>query len=132
VIRLRAIVSLLLVALWLPASSHALLEHLELIHQVHADHDADSPDSHEHDADNHEAADGVCALTSTHVSVPLPDSVAMPSLFCAPGLNWASELHAEQHPSGLAPPGTAPPMLPSGWQFLFRTALPCRAPSFAA
>ena len=130
--RLRVIVSLLLVALWLPASSHVLLEHFELIHQVHADHDADSSDSHEHDAYNHEAADGMCAVSSTHVSVPLPDSMAMPMLFCSPGLSWVSELRVEQQPSGLAPPGTAPPMLLSGWQFLFRTALPGRAPSFAS
>ena len=131
VIRLRAIVSLLLVALWLPASSHALLEHFEVIHQVHADHEADSADSHEHDADNHEAADGVCMLSSSHVTVPLPDSIPMP-MFCAPGLHWASELHAGQQPSGLAPPGTAPPQLSHGWQFSFRAALPARAPSLAS
>ena len=57
---MKPIVALALAALWLPASSHALLEHLELIHQVHADHETDSDDSHEHDADNHAAADGLC------------------------------------------------------------------------
>ena len=59
-IPLRLFVSLVLVAVWLPASSHALLKHFELIHQTHADHDTDSDGSHEHDADNHEAADGKC------------------------------------------------------------------------
>lgn len=127
--RLKTIVSLLLAAVWLPASSHALLEHFELIHQVHADHDADSDGSHEHDADNHEAADGRCALSSTHVSVPQPNAVALPMLFCALGLDWASELHVEPQPSGLAPPGTAPPQFSHRWQFSFRTALPARAPS---
>ena len=128
-IRLRAIVSLLVVALWLPASSHALLEHFELIHQVHADHDQDSDGSHEHDADNHEAADGKCALSSTHVSVPVPNTVATPFLLSALELEWNSEFQAPHHPSGLAPPGTAPPQLSHGWQFSFRTALPARAPS---
>ena len=135
VIRLRAIVSLLLVAFWLPASSHALLEYSGLIHERHADHDdhhAESSGSHEHDADNHDAADGKYAPSSTLVRVPLPDAVTSPLLFCGLGLNWTSELHIDQQPSGLAPPGTAPPLLPSGWQFLFRTALPCRAPSFAS
>ena len=130
-IRFRAIVSLLLVAFWLPSSSHALLEHLGVIHQVHADHDADSSDSHEHNTDNHEAADGECALSSTHVSVPLPDSIALPMLFCVSCLNWASELYVEPQPSGLAPPGTSPP-LPNIWQFVHRAALPGRAPSLTS
>jgi len=127
VIRLRSIVSVLIAAVWLPASSHAMLEHYGLIHQVHADFGADSSDSH--DADNHDAADGKCALSSTHVSVPVPDAVAMPMLFCALGLDWTSELHGEQQPSGLPPPGVAPPQLSHCWQFSFRTALPARAPS---
>jgi hypothetical protein len=126
--RLRAIITVLLVAVWLPASSHALLEYFDLIHQVHADHDADSTGSHEHDSDNHEAADGHCLLSSTHVSVPLPDALAVPVFVC-PLDFWSSELHVELQPSGLAPPGTAPPQLSHRWQFSFRTALPARAPS---
>ena len=124
-----------MLAFWLPASSHSLLEYAGLIHERHADHDdhddhdADSSGSHEHNTDNHEAADGKCVLSSPHVSVPLPGDVAMPMLFCAFGLNWASELHPEPQPSGLAPPGTAPPQLSHRWQFSFRTALPARAPS---
>jgi hypothetical protein len=122
-------VSLLLVALWLPVSSHALLEYAELIHQGHGEHDADSSGSDEHDSDNHEAADGHCVLSSTHISIPIPDGVAIPSLFCWFGLEWTSELHVELQPSGLPPPGTAPPQLSHRWQFSFRTALPARAPS---
>jgi hypothetical protein len=127
--QLRVTITVFLIALWLPASSHALLEHYELIHQVHADQDQDSDGSHEHDAENHEAADGKCALASTHVSVPMPQTVAIPFLFCALGLDWSSELHAAPHPSGLAPPGAAPPQFSHRWQFSFRTALPARAPS---
>lgn len=123
---------MLLVAFWLPASSHALLEYVGLIHEHHDDHDGESSGSHEHDADNHDAADGKYAPSTTLVKVPLPDAVTSPLLFCAPGLICSSELHIEQQPSGLAPPGTAPPFLASGWQFLFRTALPARAPSFAS
>jgi len=129
VIRLRSIVSVLLAAVWLPASSHAMLEHYGLIHQVHADFGADSSNSHEHDTDSHDAADGKCALSSTHVSAPLPDAAAMPLLFCTPSLDWNSALHVGRHPSGLAPPGPAPPHLSHRWQFSFRNALPARAPS---
>ncbi len=132
---LKNIMAVVLALLWLPASSHAFLEYAGLIHERHADHadhadhDADASGSHEHDADNHEAADGNYASTSSHISAPLPDAVAMPMLFCAPRLNWVSELHVAPPPSGLAPPGTAPPQLSHYWQFSFRTALPARAPS---
>jgi hypothetical protein len=119
---------MLLVALWLPASSHALLNHFALIHQVHADHDQHSDGSHEHDADNHELADGKCALSSTHLSVPVPGTVATTFLLSKFGLEWTSEFQAAPHPSGLAPPGTAPPQFSHCWQFSFRTAS-ARAPS---
>jgi hypothetical protein len=128
-IRFQTIVTAFMVAAWLPASSHSLLEYAGLIHERHADHDTDSSGSHEHDSDNHEAADGKFASSSCHVSVPQPDAVAMPMLFCVLGLNWVSELHVERQPSGLAPPGTAPPQFSHCWQFSFRTALPARAPS---
>jgi hypothetical protein len=127
--------AVMLALLWVPASSHPLLEYADLIHERHADHadhDPDSSDSHEHNTDNHEAADGKYASASPHISVPLPDVVALPMLFCPPGLNWASERHIELHPAGLAPPGTAPPPHSQHWQFSFRTALPARAPSLIA
>ena len=127
-----------MLAAWLPASSHSLLEYAGLIHERHAEHtghadhahhDTDASGSHEHDSDNHEAADGKFASASSHVSVPQPVAVAMPMLFSGLGLDWISELHIERQPSGLAPPGTAPPQLSHCWQFSFRTALLARAPS---
>jgi hypothetical protein len=126
--RFIRIAALLLIAVWLPGSSHPLLQYAGLIHQVHADHEADSSSSHEHDADNHEAADGHCALSSTRISVPLPDAVAAPVLICLLDVR-ASQPHVGLQPSGLPPPGTAPPQLSHCWQFSFRTALPVRAPS---
>jgi hypothetical protein len=135
VIRFQTIVTAFMLAAWLPASSHSLLEYAGLIHERHADHAdhaADSSGSHEHDADNHEAADGKFASASPHINVSLPDAIAIPMLFCALGLNWVSEVHVECQPSGLAPPGTVPPQLSNRWQFAFRTALPARAPSLVS
>ena len=127
--------ALLLAAFWLPATSHALLEYAGVIHEHHSDHDdhdAESSGSHEHNADNHDAADGKYAPSSTLVRVSPPDAVASPLLFCGLDLNWTSGLHIDPQPSGLAPPGTAPPQLSCCWQFSFRAALPARAPSFAS
>ena len=127
--------ALLLAAFWLPATSHALLEYAGVIHEHHSDHDdhdAESSGSHEHNADNHDAADGKYAPSSTLVRVSLPDALTSPLLFCGLGLNWISELQIDPQPSGLAPPGTAPPQLSRCWQFSFRAALPARAPSFAS
>jgi hypothetical protein len=132
VIRFQTIVTAFMLAAWLPASSHSLLEYAGLIHERHADHadhDTESPGSHEHNADHHEAADGKYASASPHVSVPQPDAFSMALPFCALGLAWVSEFHVEPHPSGLAPPGTAPPQLSRCWQFSFRAALAARAPT---
>jgi hypothetical protein len=126
---LRFIIAPLLVAFWLPASSHPLLQYAGLIHARHADHDADSSASHEHNEHDHDAADGLCALSSTHVSVPIRALVATGFLPCLVGLGWVSEHDVELRPSGLSPPGTAPSHFSHRWQFSFRTALLPRAPS---
>ncbi len=128
---------LLLVAIWLPASSHALLQHAGLIHEqhehehdAHADtdhHPSDADDRREHDANDHAAADGLCLLASAKVQVPTPGlvtlSVWLTALITLPADSGETALH-----SGLSPPGTAPPELSHIWQFSFRTALPVRAP----
>jgi hypothetical protein len=126
---LRFILAPLLVAVWLPASSHPLLQYAGLIHARHADHDADSSASHEQNEHDHDAADGLCGLSSTHVSVPIPAVVATGFLPCLVGLGSAPEHGIELRPSGLSPPGTAPSYLSHRWQFSLRTALPARAPS---
>jgi hypothetical protein len=127
--RVKAAVALLLATVWLPASSHALLEHFELIHQVHDDHDTNSQGSHEHDTDSHDAADGKCAPSSTQISVPICKTVATPFFLATFVIDLSAELHAAPHPSGRAPPGTAPPQLSHRWQFSLRTALLAREPS---
>ncbi len=123
---------MLLVAVWLPGSSHALLQYAGLIHELHVDHDADAAGSHEHDADDHDVADGICVLSSAQVNVPMPEADASPLLLGLFGLERGSEFNVELSASGLAPPGTAPPQLSHSWQFSFRTALPPRAPSFVS
>ena len=113
-----------MVALWLPASSHALLEAIGWIHTEHSDLGEGSDN-------DHEAADGICILASSHVHVPQPD-LGMPQPFLWGDASLAVETMLE--PSlilarGPDPPGTAPPELSLTWQFAFRASLPSRAPS---
>jgi hypothetical protein len=141
VLRLKSTMVVVLVALWLPASSHALLQHFGFIHQAHvhdhhgdahADHDADSEGSHEHDTDNHPAADGLCLSASGKVELAKPVTLAaLPWLiaeFCT-AVNIPSAIALRSGPS---PPGVAPPELSHRWQFSSRAALPVRAPSFVS
>ena len=124
---LKTVVTTLLLALWLPASSHALLQQAGWIHTDHADAEGDS------DTDNdHDVADGICHVASTQVQVPQPDLSGSPMPFSS--LDFAFVLGALLEtplaaPHGPDPPGTAPPELSHTWQFSSRASLPPRAPS---
>jgi len=127
-------VALLLVAFWLPASSHVHLQHLGLIHEIHEDHHhhdhGDSePGHHEHGADNHAAADGECLVSSGTSELDLPWGGFNELGFdFVPALS-GSVLLVTREATGLAPPGNGPPGFSASWQFLLRVALPVRAPS---
>jgi hypothetical protein len=129
--------ALLLVAFWLPASSHVHLRHFGLIHEIHEDHQhhdsGEAPSGHhEHGADNHAAADGECLLSSGTTGWELPwGGLHEIPFFLVPAPSL-SVLPVTPEPVGLAPPGTAPPEYPTSWQFLLRAALPVRAPSLVS
>jgi hypothetical protein len=130
--RVRIIVALVLLAFWPVITSHPLLQHFGLIHQVHEDHDG-SGGSHEHDTDNHAFAEGDYLLGSKDVSIwkPLASATVLP-FATAMLLSMESLARGEGFNSGPAPPGTAPPELSNCWQFSFRAALPVRAPSLTS
>jgi hypothetical protein len=130
--RVWIIVALLMLAAWPVMTSHSLLQHFGLIHQVHEDHDDDGG-SHEHNSDNHPFADGDYLRGSNTVSVwkPVATTAALPFL-AAIFLSVETRTEPEVFHSGPAPPGIAPPELSHSWQFSFRAALPVRAPSFTS
>ena len=120
--RLKAVIAMLMLALLLPATSHELLERAGLIHQEASDSASGG---------DHDAADGVFLSSSngfqiqtTHCDVGLPTACLLPCAWmfpiADPPLRQAS----------LEIPGPSPPHLAKGWQFVFRAALPVRAPSF--
>ena len=121
---LKTVGPILLLALWLPATSHELLEQAGWIHTEHTPGDTDT---------DHDAADGICLFASNHVLVPQPDLAASPLLsmnftFMLPTLMEASVAA----PNGPDPPGACPPELSHTWQFSSRASLPPRAPSLIA
>lgn len=134
--RFRSIVALMMVAFWLPSSSHAWLQMAGLIHSDHSthsdsDHD-DSDDSDEHGGGNHDLADGLCRTEVGSVSVLMPNAHFAYVSNVAFLWSFSATLEADPNHSGPSPPGTSPPELSHRWQFSFRTALPARAPSFVS
>jgi hypothetical protein len=121
---LKTIAVLLLLALWIPATSHAVLEGAGLIHTADSQHD-----------DDHDAADGLCVNAATHVRAPQPNlhiSFA-PLIQCELWLAASAVVDGTVlEASGPAPPGAAPPELSQTWHFVSRTALPARAPSLTS
>lgn len=128
----RIAVVLALLALWVPASSHALLEHAGWIHEheEEADHGHDHHDDH-HPAkgSDHDAADGICRVETGSVDVPVPKIVHAWMLGDSVLCSGLSSLTEEPDYSGPSPPGTAPPEVRVSWQFSCRAAVPVRAPS---
>ena len=122
----ETVVTILLLALWLPSTSHALLEESGWIHTPHTDTDsAPDPDN------DHDAADGICLAASTDVQVPQPELSGGTILALLDHFFTLARLAdpSPALPGGPAPPGTAPPEISQTWQFSFRASLPPRAPS---
>lgn len=109
--------------LWLPLSSHALLESAGLIHQDTADGSDD----------DHDAADGICLIESGgfHVEKGCQSGEFCLAQFLSDVSVWVV-VDATPPQSKPDIPGTAPPLLTQSWQFSSRASLPARAPSIAS
>jgi hypothetical protein len=111
----RTIGVLTLLALWVPASSHALLQHAGLIHQD-IEHHHDDGEAHDHgpaDVKDHDAADGICRVESHSAKAPCPHFAIIFLVFdCVADLASYALVEQPEH-TGPSPPGTAPPR-PSG------------------
>jgi cobalt-zinc-cadmium efflux system outer membrane protein len=111
--RWKAILSLLMLAIWLPATSHPLLESAGLIHQEH------SPDS---DSD-HDAADGLVLLPSS-----VNATVVSATLVCVlPVVVFLLPEPVELRLTHRIGFGTSPP-LPNIWQFFSARHFPAALP----
>jgi hypothetical protein len=118
--RLKTIGVLMMLALWMPVTSHELLESAGVIHQTNSD--ADSDGDHDHDA-----ADGLVLVPSSG-NAPVMGA----ALFCVlPAVVSLLPEPVETRVTERNNSGTSPP-LPNVWQFVHRAALPVRAPSSAS
>jgi hypothetical protein len=123
--RIKVTVSVFLLVLWVPFTSHSLLEQMEWIHHEDVHSEAGS-----RGAEHHDAADGLCRIESNDCQLPNID-------FQRSSYGGLLELQFVGTPNaqflifaaGLAPPPTGSPELIHVWQFVFRTALLPRAPS---
>ena len=117
---------MLLLALWMPVTSHGLLEDIGWIHHHDVDPDPDQ-------GPGHDAADGTCQIESGACMLVKGEQAS----------NWSSFYFLSTAVAALPEislalpskpdfPGPSPPELSRTWQFSFRTALPVRAPSVAS
>ena len=125
----RQFAAVLLLALWVPATSHCLMESAGLMPTVFSCTDDCAPGA----PAGQDADDACAALESAPYKASDEDSLAI-VLTCPPVLALAfllSELFTTATPLPLFTT-VAPPALPVTWQFLQRAALPVRSPSLPA
>jgi hypothetical protein len=118
-------IALMFLVLWLPITSHCQLERVPGLEFLHCA--ADTSESSNCEGDGCQTVESGLYKISDHSTIaPVP--VCGPFLFMLP--------HRSLEDSSLVGPGRAqssfPPDLPQRWQFISRTALPIRAPSFAS
>jgi hypothetical protein len=125
---LKPIVAIILLAIFSLASSHMLLESLELIH-----HDEDHHTESSSNSDSHDAADGICRLDSARVQVQKSVADVQIDLSAIVTLAFYSlQQSSQQVGTPVEICGSPPLELKTSWQFSSRTALPARAPSLAS
>jgi len=125
-LRIRSIVATAMLSLWLPLMVHCHLETLPGLEFLQCASDT----GHQTDC----RGETCCAVEKSHYkaeenlpAISVPAIVLIP---CLPVLATACDSIDTGDVSSV--PSVAPPELPRCWQFVFRTASPPRAPSFAS
>jgi hypothetical protein len=124
--RLKRIIAALFLVLWLPMTSHCLLEGAGLMPDVLRCNDSCAPGGQDQGCE----ADACCSLESAAYKV---DSERPALITPVLGLLVPAFFEPVEPPAtpqnSLGFISAASPELPVTWQFSFRTALPPRAPS---
>ena len=117
-----ALLALLLAIVWVPLTSHELLEAAGVIHHDGADADAEPA---------HEAADGLYRAHDGAVLLKAPTFALLGILTFAVVLSCTPRFVPRVIASYLRRETASPPGLSRRWHFLQRLALPSQSPSFA-
>ncbi len=125
--RLKTIVAVVLLALWVPITSHCLLERVSGLPFLACASDDATKGNCDDDADGCQTVES--ASYRTEDSQPVVADFTFAIALLAPAVSFASPPLKDSAVALFAEP---PSDLPSAWQFTFRTALPPRAPSFAS
>jgi len=127
--RLKTIVAAVFLVLWLPLTSHCLLEGAGLMPDILRCCDTCAPDGKDQGCED----DACCSLESTAYKLDCERPAFIPP---ALGLLLPVLFHSVEPPAApqnsLGFLSVASPELPVTWQFSCRTALPPRAPSFVS
>ena len=127
--RLKTIVAAVYLVLWLPLTSHCLLEGAGLMPDILRCSDTCAPDGKDQGCE----ADACCSLESAAYTMDCDRPVLVTS---ALGLLLPVLFNSIEPPAipqnSLRFLTVASPELPVTWQFSCRTALPPRAPSFVS
>lgn len=120
--RLHQIVGLVLLVLWVPVTSHCMLEDVRGLEFLKC-----APVTPE--GDNHCDADACSQLESPSYRISQADVDVAPPIFAVVSVILTAERPVDEGAIALI---KNPPEFLSTWQFSFRTALPPRAPSFVS
>jgi hypothetical protein len=119
--RLSRIVGLVLLVLWVPITSHCMLENIRGMEFLKCATDTDQGKNCEDDSCT-QLESATYRISDTHtdfLSLAFFDFSAVVFL----------EFPVDEQPTAVI---ETPPEIPVAWQFFFRTALPPRAPSFVS
>jgi len=131
-LRVRSVKAMLAMALaltWVPLMSHCVLESASGIAFLRCTSDDQPPAS----VPGHCGGPSCCAVESAKYQAPSHQQIVpvfAPALLSFDAVAGAGLSLPHQVSLGL--PTAAPPELTSTWQFTFRTAPPCRAPSLVS
>jgi hypothetical protein len=124
--RLKKIMALLLLVLWMPITSHCLLESAGLMPEIFCCENDCSPIEKDSTDECATLETAVYKTTDGDAVLVVPDFQAVLMVVLLPAETVSLPLPA----SGFLT--VAPPPLPVTWQFLQRAALPVRPPSVPA
>lgn len=122
-----------LVALtWVLLTSHCMIEAMDGFEFLRCATDIHAPSDSESGGDPCKDT-GCCSIESAKYHAPRPHGLApVVALVIVPADSFGVVEKSLPKEVSLGILTAAPPELPTSWQFLFRTALPVRAPSLAS